>query len=125
MGNTEAMVALIKKMIRREGIGDLLADGVKVAAQKIGKGSIEFAIQAGGQEPAMHDGRNDPGFNVHYSLEPSPGRHTLGAHLYYEMFQLWKRLKDLPKPSLLFTKGSKYKNRRGKKPRPPPRAASS
>ena len=108
-GNTEAMVALIKKMIRREGIGDLLADGVKVAAQKIGKGSIEFAIQAGGQEPAMHDGRNDPGFNVHYSLEPSPGRHTLGAHLYYEMFQLWKRLKDLPKPSLLFTKGSKYK----------------
>ncbi|MBP7342052.1 MAG: hypothetical protein KA957_07050, partial [Syntrophaceae bacterium] len=81
----------------------------KVAAGKIGKGSIEFAIQAGGQEPAMHDGRNDPGFNVHYSLEPSPGRHTLGAHLYYEMFQLWKRLKDLPKPSLLFTKDSKYK----------------
>ncbi len=108
-GNTEAMVALIKKMISREGIGDLLADGVKVAAGKIGKGSIEFAIQAGGQEPAMHDGRNDPGFNVHYSLEPSPGRHTLGAHLYYEMFQLWKRLKDLPKPSLLFTKDSKYK----------------
>jgi aldehyde:ferredoxin oxidoreductase len=108
-GNTEAMVALIKKMISREGIGDLLADGVKIAAQKIGKGSMEFAIQAGGQEPAMHDGRNDPGFNVHYSLEPSPGRHTLGAHLYYEMFQLWKCLKDLPKPSLLFTKGSKYK----------------
>jgi aldehyde:ferredoxin oxidoreductase len=46
-------------MISREGIGDLLADGVKVAAGKIGKGSIEFAIQAGGQEPAMHDGRND------------------------------------------------------------------
>ena len=108
-GNTEAMVALIKKMINREGIGDLLADGVKVAAQKIGKGTMEFAIQAGGQEPAMHDGRNDPGFNVHYSLEPSPGRHTLGAHLYYEMFQLWKCLKDLPKPTLLFTKGSKYK----------------
>ncbi len=108
-GNTEAMVALIKKMINREGIGDLLADGVKIAAQKIGRGTIEFAIQAGGQEPAMHDGRNDPGFNVHYSLEPSPGRHTLGAHLYYEMFQLWKCLKDLPKPSLLFTKNSKYK----------------
>jgi len=108
-GNTEAMVALIKKMINREGIGDLLADGVKIAAQKIGKGTMEFAIQAGGQEPAMHDGRNDPGFNVHYSLEPSPGRHTLGAHLYYEMFQLWKCLKDLPKPTLLFTKNSKYK----------------
>lgn len=108
-GNTEAIVALIKKMINREGIGDLLADGTKVAAKKIGKGTIEFAIQAGGQEPAMHDGRNDPGFNVHYSLEPTPGRHTLGAHLYYEMFQLWKRVKGLPKPKILFTKGSKYK----------------
>ncbi len=108
-GNTESLVALIKKMINREGIGDLLADGTKIAAAKIGKGTIEFAIQAGGQEPAMHDGRNDPGFNVHYSLEPSPGRHTLGAHLYYEMFQLWKCVKDLPRPSLLYTKASKYK----------------
>ena len=113
-GNTEAIVTLIKKMIKREGIGDLLADGTKAAAKKIGKGAIEFAIQAGGQEPAMHDGRNDPGFNVHYCLEPTPGRHTLGAHLYYEMFQLWKRVKGLPKPSPLYTKGSKYKVNREK-----------
>jgi len=107
-GNTEAIVALIKKMINREGIGDLLADGTKIAAAKIGKGSEEFAIHAGGQELAMHDGRNDPGFNVHYSVEATPGRHTIGAHLYYEMFQLWKCVKDLPKPGLLFTKTSKY-----------------
>jgi aldehyde:ferredoxin oxidoreductase len=113
-GNTEAIVALIKKMIKREGLGDLLADGTKTAAKKIGKGAIDFAIQAGGQEPAMHDGRNDPGFNVHYCLEPTPGRHTLGAHLYYEMFQLWKRVKSLPKPSPLYTKGSKYKVNREK-----------
>lgn len=108
-GNTEAIVALIKKMVSRSGIGDLLADGTKIAAKKIGKGSMEFAIQAGGQEPAMHDGRNDPGFNVHYSLEPTPGRHTLGAHLYYEMFQLWKCVKGLPKPKPLFMKSSKFK----------------
>lgn len=113
-GNTEAIVALIEKMIKREGIGDLLADGTKVAAEKIGKGTMEFAVQAGGQEPAMHDGRNDPGFNVHYSLEPSPGRHTLGAHLYYEMFQLWKRVKGLPRPKMFFTKASRYKTDREK-----------
>ena len=107
-GNTESIVALIGKMIRREGIGDLLADGTKVAARKIGRGTERFAVQAGGQEPAMHDGRNDPGFNVHYSLEPAPGRHTVGAQLYYEMFQLWKCVKGLPKPGFLFTKNSKY-----------------
>jgi aldehyde:ferredoxin oxidoreductase len=108
-GNTEAMVALIRKMVDREGIGDLLADGTKVAAQKIGKGSEAFTVHAGGQEPAMHDGRCDPGFNVHYSLEPTPGRHTLGAHLYYEMFQLWKLVKGIPKPAPLFTKNSKFR----------------
>ncbi len=108
-GNSEAVIALIKKMIDREGIGDLLADGSKIAAEKIGKGSEACTVHAGGQEPAMHDGRNDPGFNVHYSVEPTPGRHTLGAHLYYEMFQLWKRVKGLPRPNPLFFKGSKYK----------------
>ncbi len=108
-GNTEAIVALIRKMVDREGIGDLLADGTKIAAQKIGKGSEAYTVHAGGQEPAMHDGRCDPGFNVHYSLEPTPGRHTLGAHLYYEMFQLWKRVKGIPKPAPLFTKNSKFK----------------
>jgi aldehyde:ferredoxin oxidoreductase len=108
-GNTQAMVALIEKMVKREGIGDILADGTKVAAAKIGRGSELCLVHAGGQEPAMHDGRNDPGFNVHYSVEPTPGRHTIGAHLYYEMFQLWKRVKGLPKPTPLFTKNSKYK----------------
>jgi aldehyde:ferredoxin oxidoreductase len=107
-GNTGAVVALIGKMIRREGIGDLLADGTKVAARKIGRGAERFTVQAGGQEPAMHDGRNDPGFNVHYSLEPAPGRHTVGAQLYYEMFQLWKTVKGLPRPKPLYFKARKY-----------------
>ena len=108
-GNTEAIVELIRKMANREGIGDLLADGSKIAAQRIGKGSEACTVHAGGQEPAMHDGRCDPGFNVHYSLEPTPGRHTLGAHLYYEMFQLWKRVKGIPKPLPLFIKNSKFR----------------
>jgi aldehyde:ferredoxin oxidoreductase len=107
-GNAEAIVALIEKMIRREGIGDLLADGSKMAAARIGRGALEYAIQAGGQELPMHDGRNDPGFNVHYSAEPAPGRHTIGAQLYYEMFQLWKQVKSLPRPKFLYFKDRKY-----------------
>lgn len=106
-GNSQAIISLIEKMVRREGIGDLLADGSKVAARKLGKGA-DYAIQAGGQELPMHDGRNDPGFNVHYSAEPAPGRHTIGAQLYYEMFQLWKRVKGLPRPKFLYFKDRKY-----------------
>ena len=107
-GNSEAMIAIVHKMIRREGIGDILADGSRAAAERIGRDAAQYAMHAGGQELPMHDGRNDPGFNIHYSAEPTPGRHTLGARMYYEMFQLWKKVKGLPKPPLLYFKGRKY-----------------
>jgi len=107
-GNAGAIMALIDKMIRRDGIGDILADGSLRAARKIGKGSRQFVVHAGGQEPAMHDGRNDPGFALHYSVEPAPGRHTIGSGLYYEMFKLWKKIKGLPKVKPLYLKKTKY-----------------
>jgi aldehyde:ferredoxin oxidoreductase len=108
-GNTDAMLSLLDKMIAREGIGDLLADGVKRAAELIGKGSEEYAIHAGGQELPMHDSRFDPGLAVHYAVEATPGRHTIGSQLYYEMFRLWKKDKFLPRPWLVYRKSSKYK----------------
>lgn len=113
-GNTEAVVALIEKMIRREGIGDLLADGTRAAAAKIGRGAHHYAMQAGGQELPMHDGRCDPGFAVHYAVEPSPGKHTVGSQLYYEMYRLWKKVKSLPKPEALYFKGRKFEADEGK-----------
>ena len=113
-GNTDAIITLIEKIVKREGIGGLLADGVKVAAEKIGKGADAYAIHVGGQELAMHDSRNDPGFALHYAVEPTPGRHTLGAGLYYEMFQLWKVVKKIPRVFPLYMKKEKYKTDRAK-----------
>jgi aldehyde:ferredoxin oxidoreductase len=108
-GNSQAVEALVHKMILREGIGDVLADGSRRAAERIGRGAEAFAVTAGGQELAMHDGRNDPGFTLHAVVEPTPGRHTMGSYLYYEMFQLWTRVKGLPPAGPLFyPKGKKY-----------------
>ncbi|MGB9499184.1 MAG: aldehyde ferredoxin oxidoreductase C-terminal domain-containing protein [Dissulfuribacterales bacterium] len=107
-GNTEAMMLPMEKMIAREGIGDTLADGVKIAAEKIGKNSDRFAMHAGGQELPMHDSRFDPGFAVHYAVEATPGRHTIGSQLYYEMFRLWKKDRSLPGIWLMYRKKSKY-----------------
>jgi aldehyde:ferredoxin oxidoreductase len=56
----------------------------------------------------MHDGRNDPGFALHAAVEPMPGRHTNGSQLYYEMFQLWKRVPGLPRAKPLYWKSAKY-----------------
>ena len=101
------MIDLLHMMIKREGIGDILADGVKKASEKLGKNSSKFAIHAGGQELPMHDSRNDPGYGVCYSMEPTPGRHTNYCYQYIELFALHKIFKSLPKPEALFTRGQR------------------
>lgn len=107
-GNVDGVLELVKLMIAREGIGDLLADGSKKAADKIGQGSEVFAIHSGGQELAMHDPRNDPGYGLHSAVDPTPGRHTVGSQQYYEMWRLWKKVPSAPKPPMLYSKNSKY-----------------
>ncbi|MGD6852878.1 MAG: aldehyde ferredoxin oxidoreductase family protein [Candidatus Bathyarchaeia archaeon] len=54
-GNADAVVQLVEKIGKREGVGDLLADGVKVAAQKIGKNSEQLAQQIKGLEVTGYD----------------------------------------------------------------------
>ena len=54
-GNAEALIQLIEKIGKREGIGDMLADGVKIAAEKIGKDSIRLAMQIKGLEVTGYD----------------------------------------------------------------------
>ncbi|MGI9953396.1 aldehyde ferredoxin oxidoreductase family protein [Moorellaceae bacterium AZ2] len=78
-GNQEAVIPLLELMSKREGFGAILADGVKVAAEKIGKGAEKFAMHVAGQEVACHDPRCWPGFGYGYVLDPTPGRHTTGG----------------------------------------------
>ena len=49
-GDPTAILALLEKILAREGIGDVLADGVRVAAKKIGNGAERYAMEVGGQE---------------------------------------------------------------------------
>ena len=56
-GNAEALITMLERIVRREGLGDLLAEGSLRAAKKIGRGAERFAIQIKGQEVAMHDPR--------------------------------------------------------------------
>lgn len=85
-GNTEAILKLAEKMIRREGFGDALADGVKRASERYG--GKEYAMHVGGQEPGMHDARNDPQLGVHFVADPAPGKHTVGMGLEYGAMSL-------------------------------------
>ncbi len=67
---------MTEKMAKREGFGALLADGSKVAAEKIGKGSDKYAVHIKGQELAMWDPKFLPGLGCAYQSDPTPSRHT-------------------------------------------------
>lgn len=77
-GNSSAILALLGKMARREGLGDVLSDGVKRASERIGKGTEEYAMHVHGQEPGFHDPRLFPGRGTLYVSDPNPGRHGVG-----------------------------------------------
>lgn len=76
--NEASIVAMLDKLGTREGFGDVIADGVKVAAEKIGKGSEQYAIHVQGQELPMHDPRFEPALGTTYVMDATPGRHTQG-----------------------------------------------
>jgi aldehyde:ferredoxin oxidoreductase len=79
-GNHSAVIQVLEKMAcRTPGIGELLADGVKVASEKIGNGAHQFAMHVAGQELPMHDPRLNPSFATTYITDPTPGRHTQGG----------------------------------------------
>jgi aldehyde:ferredoxin oxidoreductase len=78
-GNHRSIIAMTEKLIKREGFGDVIADGVKVAAERIGKGADEYAIHIQGQEVPAHDPRAGLQWAYTYWLDATPARHTQGA----------------------------------------------
>jgi aldehyde:ferredoxin oxidoreductase len=75
-GDAPAIMDLVGKIGWREGIGELLADGVKRAAEEVGNGAEALAMHAGGQELPMHDPRYEPLMGLAYVADPTPGRHN-------------------------------------------------
>jgi aldehyde:ferredoxin oxidoreductase len=78
-GNPKAVVALAEMMGNREGIGDILADGVQAAAQKIGKSAADYAMHVHGQEVPGHNPIATPAMATTYLTSATPGRHTQGS----------------------------------------------
>ncbi len=79
-GSAEAMLKTIELIARRQGIGNLLAEGTARAAQKIGKGAIEFAMQVKGVEIAMHEPRVKAALGLGYAINPHGADHCANLH---------------------------------------------
>jgi aldehyde:ferredoxin oxidoreductase len=75
-GNHQAEVKLLEKIAQREGIGDLLAEGVKRASEKLGQGSEHFAMHCKGMEYSGYDPRGAQTFAVGSAVGTRGGCHN-------------------------------------------------
>ncbi len=74
-GNSEAVFKLIEKIKNREGFGDILADGVVSAAEKIGRDTKKFAMHVKGLEIFQADPRGIKGYGLGVAVATRGGDH--------------------------------------------------
>jgi len=79
-GNADAMVEMIERIAFRRGLGDLLAEGVKRAAEKLGGEAKKYALHVKGQELPLHDPRGKFGVGLSFAVSPTGADHIESAH---------------------------------------------
>ncbi|MFQ6076632.1 MAG: aldehyde ferredoxin oxidoreductase family protein [Candidatus Bathyarchaeia archaeon] len=79
-GDVEAMLEMVELIGRREGFGNLLAEGVMRAAEEIGGGAERFAVHVKGQEVPMHDPRLKRALGLGYAVSPTGADHCHNIH---------------------------------------------
>ncbi len=79
-GNADSMIKMLLKIANREGLGGVLAEGVKRASEIIGKGSEKFAMHVKGKEIPMHEPRGKVGVGLMYALSPIGADHMQFPH---------------------------------------------
>jgi aldehyde:ferredoxin oxidoreductase len=84
-GNDQAMMTVLRQMAYREGIGNLLADGTKAAAQKIGKGAEKYAMHIKGLEMPAYDVRGAKAHGLNYATSYTGADHNRG-YAFQEIF---------------------------------------
>lgn len=97
-GNSQAILALLPMIAYRQGFGDLLADGTKRAAEKVGHNSQEYAIHVKGLEVAYHDPRAFTSMAVGYATGNRGGCHLETLSYFLENGVLPGRAVGFDKP---------------------------
>jgi aldehyde:ferredoxin oxidoreductase len=94
-GNAQSMLKLVEMIGERRGLGHLLAEGVKRAAERISSEAEELAVHVKGQEVPMHDPRLKRGEALGYAVSPTGADHVHNIHDTFLFPQLPKQYKSL------------------------------
>ena len=79
-GDAAMMVRLVEMIGRREGIGDLLAEGSVRAAERIGRGAAERVAAVKGMELPAHTARIKRSLSLIYGVNPFGADHQSSEH---------------------------------------------
>lgn len=77
-GNWEPALEMIHKIAKREGFGEVLGEGAKRAAERIGNGAENFVVHVKGMSIPMHDFRGLWGYALQYALGSAGPSHEGG-----------------------------------------------
>ncbi|MDJ0782094.1 MAG: aldehyde ferredoxin oxidoreductase family protein [Desulfosarcinaceae bacterium] len=94
-GELETVEYLLAKIAAREGIGHLLAEGVKAAAEKTGQGSDRFAIHVKGLEWSGYECRNSPSMMLAYMTADIGAHHARAWVVGHDLAGSWSDVNEM------------------------------
>ncbi len=71
---------LIEQVVNRQGIGDILADGLVTAVKKLGSKTEPYAIHVKNKVPAVHMAQVKPSLALMYAVSPIGADHMSNEH---------------------------------------------
>jgi len=78
-GRAEAIVTLVQKIGRGEGIGAVLAKGFEETVRVLGRDTAPYVMAVRGEALPAHDPRWNAGLALTYFMDATPARHTQGS----------------------------------------------
>lgn len=97
--NPECAVELLRRIAHREGVGNLLAEGVKRASEVLGMGSDRFAIHVKGQEPPAYDVRALKTLALGYAVSSRGADHLKSGAYLADLFGKFWRFEEVDRLS--------------------------
>jgi len=98
-GSEEALPALIEQIARREGLGEMLAEGSREAARRLGGEALNLSITSKGQELPAHMPQQKPTLGLIYAVNPFGADHQSSAHdpilNAHPKSRTWKKLNQI------------------------------
>jgi aldehyde:ferredoxin oxidoreductase len=79
-GNAAAMVQMVEQIARRQGLGDILAEGSARAAQRIGHGAEELVVAVKGNDLPAHMPEVKRSLGLIYAVNPFGADHQSSEH---------------------------------------------